>query len=102
MKDQKTLAYINLFGILGALGKLAELDDAARALLTGIKPISLGIAVSGGPHATLRFADGGCAQTEGVDRCDIKLAFSTAEKFNGMIDGTVTPIPRKALRTSAF
>ena len=63
MKDQKTLAYINLFGILGALGKLAELDDAARALLTGIKPISLGIAVSGGPHATLRFADGGCAQT---------------------------------------
>ena len=40
MKDQKTLAYINLFGILGALGKLAELDDAARALLTGIKPIS--------------------------------------------------------------
>lgn len=58
MKDQKTLAYINLFGILGALGKLAELDDAARALLTGIKPISLGIAVSGGPHATLRFADG--------------------------------------------
>lgn len=35
------------------------------------------------------------AQTEGVDRCDIKLAFSAPEKFNGMIDGTVTPIPRK-------
>ena len=34
MKDQKSLAYINLFGILGARGKLAELDDAARALLT--------------------------------------------------------------------
>lgn len=102
MKDQKTLAYINLFGILGALGKLAELDDAARALLTGIKPISLGIAVSGGPHATLRFADGGCVQTEGVDRCDIKLAFSTAEKFNGMIDGTVTPIPRKGFTHIGF
>ena len=102
MKDQKTLAYINLFGILGALGKLAELDDAARALLTGIKPISLGIAVSGGPHATLRFADGGCTQTEGVDRCDIKLAFSTAEKFNGMIDGTVTPIPRKGFTHIGF
>mgnify|MGYP001634764938 FL=1 len=102
MKDQKTLAYINLFGILGALGKLAELDDAARALLTGIKPIALGIAVSGGPHATLRFADGGCTQTEGVDRCDIKLAFSTAEKFNGMIDGTVTPIPRKGFTHIGF
>lgn len=102
MKDQKTLAYINLFGILGALGKLAELDDAARALLTGIKPISLGIAVSGGPHATLRFADGGCVQTEGVDRCDIKIAFSTAEKFNGMIDGTVTPIPRKGFTHIGF
>lgn len=53
MKDQKTLAYLNLFGILGALGKLAELDADARALLTGIKPVSLGIAVSGGPYATL-------------------------------------------------
>ena len=32
MKDQKTLAYINLFGILGALGKLAELDADAQTL----------------------------------------------------------------------
>lgn len=102
MKDQKTLAYINLFGILGALGKLAELDADARALLTGIKPVSLGIAVSGGPYATLHFADGGCTQTEGVDRCDIKLAFSAPEKFNGMIDGTVTPIPRKGFTRIGF
>ena len=102
MKDQKTLAYINLFGILGALGKLAELDADARALLTGIKPVSLGIAVSGGPYATLHFADGGCTQTEGVDRCDIKLAFSAPEKFNGMIDGTVTPNPRKGFKRIGF
>lgn len=65
MKDQKTLAYINLFGILGALGKLAELDADARALLTGIKPVSLGIAVSGGPYDTLHFADGGCSPDRG-------------------------------------
>ena len=27
---------------------------------------------------------------QGISECDIKLPFSSCEKFNGMIDGTVT------------
>ena len=103
VKDQKTLAYINLFGILGALGKLAELD-AARPRAGGPESsrFRLVLPSAAARYATLHFADGGCTQTEGVDRCDIKLAFSAPEKFNGMIDGTVTPIPRKGFTRIGF
>ena len=40
--------------------------------------------------------------SEGVGHCDIKLPFSTPEKFNGMIDGTVTPFPSKGLTKVRF
>ena len=102
MKDAKTLAYINMFGILGALEKLVELDADARALLAGTKPVSLGMSVKDGPQSVLSFSPDGCRQTEGAGDCDIKLAFSSPEKFNGMIDGTVTPIPRKGFTKIGF
>ncbi|MEF9894319.1 MAG: hypothetical protein RR843_00915 [Clostridia bacterium] len=95
MIDQMTLAYINLYGVLGALEELTALDPVAQQMLRGKKPIRLGILVKGGPSATLAFEQQRCTFIEGVERCDIKLAFGTPEKFNGMIAGTVTPIPRK-------
>jgi len=95
MIDQKTLAYINLYAVLGALENLCELVPEASALLTNKKPLSIGFDVKGGPAATLTFYNGQCRMTDGCSKCDVKLPFGSCEKFNGLIDGTVTPIPSK-------
>lgn len=101
MTDSRTLAYINLYSILGSIPLLCELDENASALIKG-KKVSVGISVKNGPSATLEFNDGKCKFIEGCDKCDVKLPFSTPEKFNGMIDGTVTPIPSKGFTKIGF
>ena len=101
MKDQKTLAYINLFAILGSIPKLCKECEEARELIKDDK-ISIGFSVKNGPSATLVFNRGECHMVEGVKKCNIKLSFHTCEKFNGMIDGTVTPIPIKGLLRVMF
>ena len=98
MTDSKTLAYINMYAIFGTLENLCELDENARALLKNKKPISIGFDVKNGPAATLYFKNGYCRLEDGCSpKCTIKLPFSSCEKFNGMIDGTVTPFPSKGL-----
>ena len=99
--DPKTMAFINLFAVFGALPTLCEMSDEARATIVG-KRVSMGISVKGGPEGTLHFDDGKITVTEGCDKCDIKLPFSSPEKFNGMIDGTVTPIPSKGFTKIGF
>lgn len=101
MTDPRTLAYINLYSIFGSIPLLCELDEKASALVKGRK-VSIGITVKNGPSATLIFDDGKCKFVEGCDKCDVKLPFSTPEKFNGMIDGTVTPIPSKGFTKIGF
>lgn len=101
MKDEKTLAYINLFAILGALPYLCELDKKAAQMIEGAK-VSVGFAVRGGPSATLFFGGGRCRMVPGTDRCQVKLPFSSCAKFNGLIDGTVTPIPTKGITKVGF
>lgn len=102
MTDAKTLAYINMFGVLGTLENLCEMDAQAQSILEGTKPVSIGFDVKGGPQATLSFENGKCLLTEGCNDCDIKLPFSSPEKFNGLIDGTVTPIPSKGFSKIGF
>ena len=92
MKDEKVLAYCNLFAVLGAIPTLLKLDERAKALVLD-KKISVGFSVKGGPEATLRFENGSATLTEGTKGCSIKLYFSSPAKFNGMIDGTATPMP---------
>ena len=99
--DTTTLSYINLFAIFGAIPKLCELSDEARALIAD-KRIAMGISVKDGPCGVLRFENGAVTLSEGEGACDIKLSFATPEKFNGMIDGTVTPIPTKGLLKVGF
>ncbi len=93
MIDQKALAYVNLYAVLGALENLCELVPEASAALTNKKPLSIGFEVKGGPSATITFANGKCRMEQGCSKCNVKLPFSSCEKFNGLIDGTVTPIP---------
>lgn len=102
MTDAKTLAYINLYAVLGTLENLCALDEDASALLTNKKPITIGIDVKDGPVATITFKNGRCRMEDGMGPCDIKLPFSSCEKFNGMIDGTVTPIPSKGFTHIGF
>lgn len=101
MKDPRTMAYINLFAVLGAIPFLCDLDSEAAKLIEG-KTVSVGFAVKGGPSATLFFGGGKCRMAPGVDRCEVKLPFSSCEKFNGLIDGTVTPIPSKGFTKIGF
>lgn len=102
MTDSRTMAYINMFGVFGALPMLCKLDKNASELMNLKKPISICMTVKGGPSATFTFANGGCNMAEGEHKCDIKLPFSSCEKFNGMIDGTVTPIPSKGFTKIGF
>lgn len=92
MKDEKVLARCNLFGVLGAIPTLLELDESARALVEN-KTISLGFSVKDGPKGTLSFQNGVAEMREGVDSCSIKLYFASCKKFNDMIDGKGNPLP---------
>lgn len=103
MTDQRTLAYINMYAVLGTLENLCELDDKAKDILKTLdKPVSLAFDVKGGPSATLTFSQNGCRMEDGVGNCDIKIPVSSCEKFNKIIDGVVTPIPTKGLTKVSF
>ena len=99
--DQKTLAYINMYGVLGGLVTLCDNVPEARKIL-GESNCSIGFAVKDGPQATLSFLGGRCLIRDGVEDCDIRIPFSSPEKFNGMVNGTVTPIPRKGVTHLPF
>ncbi len=92
MKDERVLAYCNLFGVLGAIPTLLELDPDAAALVKDQR-ISVGFSVKDGPKGTLVFVDGRAKMREGVEDCSIKLYFPSPKKFNDMIDGKGNPLP---------
>jgi hypothetical protein len=105
MKDPAALAYINMYGILGGMEDLCALAPEAKELiaaLPGGRPLTVGFTVKNGPAMTLAFTTGGCVARIGEGPCDIKLPFSGCEKFNGLIDGTVTPIPSKGFTKLKF
>lgn len=96
MKDARTLAYINLYAVLGAIPALLQYDKEAGEMAKGVN-MSVCFSVRGGPCATLFFEDGRAYMRDGDEGCKIKIPFSSPEKFNGMIDGTVTPLPIKGI-----
>lgn len=102
MTDAKTLAYINMFAVLGTLENLCAEDPQAASLADLKRPLSVAFTVKGGPSATFTFAGGKCTVREGLHPCQIKLPFSSCEKFNGLIAGTVTPIPSKGFTHIKF
>ena len=69
--DQKTLAYINMYGVLGGLVALCDTVPEARKIL-GRSGCSVGFAVRGGPQATLTFVGGRCILKEGVEDAAIR------------------------------
>lgn len=102
MTDTKTMAYINMFAVLGALEQLCGMDETAAALLPQRKTVTILFDVKEGPAASFTFGDGKCVMREGRGPCDIRLPFSSCEKFNAMIDGVSTPIPSKGFTKIGF
>ena len=104
MTDARTMAYINMYAVLGTLENLCELDNKAKEIISTLdKPVSLAFDVKDGPSATLTFSKNGCRMEDGVNsKCDIKIPVSSCEKFNKIIDGVVTPIPTKGLTKVSF
>ncbi len=101
MRDERTLAFINFYGILGALSELCARVPKAKKLLAN-KKATIEISVKNGPVGRLAFENGECRVLPGPGKCDIRLPFSSPKKFNGMIDGTVTPIPSKGFTKIGF
>lgn len=102
MTDAKTLAYINLYAILGTLENLCEIDEEASALVKTKKPISIGFSIKGGPSAVITFKNGRCRMEDGKGKCDVLLPFSSCEKFNAMINGEAQAIPSKGFSHIKF
>lgn len=99
--DERTLAYINMYAILGGLTALCDIATEAGAIL-GRASCSIGFAVKDGPHATLNFVGGRCRLTDGTDESDILLRFPSCDKFNKMINGEYTPVPVRGLTKVSF
>lgn len=100
MLEQKALAYANMYGVLGTLENLCELDSKAKEILKEIKkPVSVCFDVKDGPCRTFNFNNNECKITEGSGGCNCKMYFSSPEKFNLMISDSKPGIPVKGVVT---
>lgn len=100
MIEQKALAYVNMYGPLGALKNLCEMDETAKSILKDLnRPVSVCFDVKGGPCRTFHFSKDGCKITEGESGCNCKMNFSSPEKFNNMIENSKPGVPVKGIVT---
>lgn len=104
MIEQKALAYVNMYGVLGALENLCEIDQIAKSILKELKNrVALCFEVKNGPCCTFTFTKNGCKMTEGTAGCNCKMSFSSPEKFNALINDSKPGIPTKGIiKTLSF
>ena len=82
MIEQKALAYANMYGILGTLVKLCEIDEQAIGILKALKKdVSLCFSIKGDISRTFHFSKNGCEITEGSDGCNCKMNFNKSNMF---------------------
>ncbi len=101
MKDAMTMACVNMKGVLRALVYLCALDGEASAIVKEAD-ITLQFSVKNGPAARLCFRKGQCTFEEGKGDADIKLHFSSPEKFNALMGGKGTPTILKGFMKLGF
>lgn len=101
MKDQMTLAAVNLYAVLGTIPRLCALSPEAHDLIKS-DSVSLAFAVKNGPSATLFFDKGSVRMEHGTKGAQIYIPLGTPKKFNGVIDGNVTPIPTRGFTKLGF
>ena len=96
MTDTKAMAYVNMYGVLGTLENLCQIDSEAQAILAQLKkPVSLCFSVKDGPCCTFHFTRDGCRMTEGDAGCSCRMSFASAAAFNNLIDNSRPGIPSK-------
>jgi len=101
MVEQKALAYVNMYGVLGSLENLCSLDEEAKKICQQIeKPVALCFSVTDGPTCTFSFSKEGCKMTEGDAGCTAKMNFASPEKFNDLINNSKPGIPTKGIVTT--
>lgn len=97
MIEQKALSYVNMYGVLGSLENLCDLDDGAKRILAKLdKPVSLCFKVVGGPCCTFHFTKSGCKMTEGSAGSNMMMTFAAPQHFNALIDKSIPGVPIKA------
>lgn len=100
MTEQKALAYVNMYGVLGTLENLCDMDGKAKEILESLKkPVAVCFDVKGGPCCTFNFSKDGCKMTEGSADCNCKMNFSSPEKFNTMINEGKPGLPVRGITT---
>ena len=96
LKEAKSMAFVNAYGVLRTLENLCVTVDEAKAVCKSLKkPVSLCFDVTDGPCVTYHFTNDGCKMTEGDYGCTCKMKFSSPEKFNALIDDSKPGVPVK-------
>ncbi len=101
MKDQVTLARVNLFAVLRSLEGLPAYDEQARAIANGKREV-VQFTVSGVGKARLAIGDGKIRFTPGGGGASINLWFPSADALNAMFAGTGNPIPLKGITKISY
>ena len=100
MIDQTALAYVNMYGVLGALENLCAVDDHAKEILATMKkPVALCFSVKHGPSCTFHFSSAGCTMAEGDTGCTAKMSFASPTEFNALISDGKPGFPKKGICT---
>lgn len=96
MTEAKAMAYVNMYGVLGALENLCAMDTQAKQILAGLKkPVALCLSVKDGPCRTFRFSREGCTATDGETGCTCRMNFASPDKFNTFINESRPGMPGK-------
>lgn len=103
MIEQRALAFVNMYGVLGALEGLCRIDDKAKEILSKLKrKETICFVVKNGPCCSFCFSPEGCSVTDG-DAGGLKMHFASPEKFNALINNSKPGIPvRRPLKTLLF
>lgn len=101
MKNNKTMAYINLFSVLRNIEDLCRLDEYSKELIKD-ENISISFNIKGGVHAALVFKNGICTFIPNRKKARIRLYFTSFDHLNKMIDGESMPIPLSGLFKISF
>lgn len=96
MTETNAMAYVNMYGVLGALENLCAIDEQAKQILAGLKkPVALCLNVKNGPCRTFRFSREGCVITDGEEGCTCRMNFASPDKFNTFINESKPGMPGK-------
>lgn len=99
--NQLAKAYINMKGVLRSLTYLCDLDAQASDIVKDAD-LTVQFCVRNGPAARLSFIKGKCSFEDGKGKSDIKLYFSSPQKFNNLMDGKGMPMILKGFTKLKF